>query len=93
MRLEVPHDAQHLSFGCYSKVDLIRVRNVQLRTVTPADASAQQVQLGTDALADLQYNILIVPGQVPHVEPQNLGFTEELAESFQQASKSKPDLR
>ena len=93
VRLEVPQDAQHLSFGCYSKVDLIRVRNVQLRTIAPAGASAQQVQLGTDALADLQYNILIVPGQVPHAESQNLGFTEERAESLQQASKSKPDLR
>ena len=93
VRLEVPHDAQHLSFGCYSKIDLIRVRNVKLRTVAPADASAQQVQLGTDASADLQYNILIFPGQVLHAEPQNLGFTEVRAESLQQASKSNPDLR
>lgn len=93
VRLEVPLDAQHLSFGCYSKNDLIRVRNVQLRSVPAADASPQQGQLGSDALADLQYNMLIVPGQAPHAEPQNLGFTEERAESLQQASRSKPDLR
>ncbi len=93
VHLKVPHDAQHLSFGCYSKIDLIRVRNVQLRTVDETVLTSTKAKHSQDASAEIQYSILVAPGQVTGKQPSNLGFTEVLAEPLQQASKSQADLR
>lgn len=88
----VPLDAEHLSFGCYSERDVIHMRNADLRIVAPTESSSSAAY-GHDALADMPYNVLIIPGQVVRSEPLNLGLTETPAEDIRQATQPDTTLR
>ncbi len=88
LQFDVPRNAQHLSFGCYSKKDIIRLRQANLRTKDPRENSPQTVASGHDALADIAYNFLVVPGQSFAQEPINLNFSNQRPEHLRQASQS-----
>jgi hypothetical protein len=93
VQMEVPHDADHLSFGCYSKNNVIRMRNVDLRIIAPNTSPSSTAALGQDALANMPYNVLIVPGQEIRSEPLNLRLTDKPAESLRQATQPAATLR
>ncbi len=98
VQMVVPDDAEHLSFGCYSERDVIRMRNADLRIITPNNSPSSTTEhshdaLGHDALANMPYNVLIVPGQEIRSEPLNLRLTDEPAESIRQATQPAATLR
>ncbi|MCU0719876.1 MAG: M56 family metallopeptidase [Pirellula sp.] len=73
--LMVPEDAEHLSFGCYSKNRIVKIRNGNF-TVSDADkAGSESDALGYDAVSDVPFNLLIVPGYQIESSPSNLDFS------------------
>lgn len=74
VRVLVPEDAEHISFGCYSKNRIVKVRSAQFDEVSLKDASTAGNVLGQDAVADVPFNLLIVPGYKIEPAPINLDF-------------------
>ena len=83
VQLIVPAEAEHLSFGFYSKNSQVRVRNVKLLTM---ESNKSGKQIGIDATADVPYNILVMPGYKIGSEPTNLNFESSASETVRQAA-------
>jgi hypothetical protein len=75
VRVLVPEDAEHISFGCYSKNRIVKVRSAQFDEVSLKEASTEGNVLGHDAVADVPFNLLIVPGYKIEPAPSNLDFS------------------
>lgn len=73
--LLVPEDAEHLSFGCYSKNRIVKVRNGNFKVSDADRAAIESDVLGYDAVSDVPYNLLIVPGYQIESVPSNLDFS------------------
>lgn len=83
VQVTVPAEAEHLSFGFYSKNSQVRVRNVKLHTM---EMNKSSKQIGIDATADVPYNILVMPGYKIGSEPTNLNFESSASETVRQAA-------
>ena len=89
--LSVPSDAEHISFGCYSKSSEVCIGKVKFLVTEDAEAKTGNQYHATDALDDVPYNILVVPGYRIGQEPSNLAFeksnSESSGESIRQAAQ------
>jgi hypothetical protein len=91
--LDVPIDADHVSFGCYTKSAIVHVRNVRFRVNESTEKGSEQASRGKDALADMPFNMLITPGYEIRKEPINMSFDTVPAAPLQQASQAEPVVR
>ena len=84
---EVPNDAQHLSFGCYSKNSEIRVSNVRFQV--NENVASQNVSQGSvkDATEDVPYNVMVVPGYAIRRSPIELNFEQSVPKSVEFAAR------
>ncbi len=73
--LLVPEDAEHLSFGCYSKNRIVKVRNGNFKVSDVDKAGSEGDGLGSDAVSDVPFNLLVVPGYQIESTPSNLDFS------------------
>ena len=89
---DVPTDAEHISFGCYSKNSEIRMSNVKFQTVDHADkrVANQGVQ---DATADVPYNVMVVPGYTIRKTPVELNFEKSVPRSIEFTAKPAGNLK
>ncbi|MFN7840305.1 MAG: hypothetical protein ACK5YR_15680 [Pirellula sp.] len=74
--LMVPQDAEHISFGCYSKNRIVKVRNGNFKVSDADKAEIESEALGYDAVSDVPFNLLIVPGYKIESAPSNLDFSD-----------------
>ena len=86
-QMVVPAEADHISFGCYSKNSEIRIRNVQLIATRSGQNDISQQSAVNDATADIPYNVLVVPGYTIRKEPTNLDFEQISTEVIRQAER------
>jgi hypothetical protein len=86
--IDVPEDAEHLSLGCYTKNAIIQMRNVRFQATDRSVKALPTRMTGHDALADMPYNVLIVPGYEIRKEPTNLNLQATSAEPIRAASQS-----
>jgi hypothetical protein len=91
--MDVPEDAEHLSLGCYTKNAIIQMRNVRFQATDRSVKALPAKMTGHDALADMPYNVLIVPGYAIRKEPTNLNFETTTAEQVRAASQSDAVVR
>lgn len=71
----VPEDAEHLSFGCYSKNRIVKVRNGNFKVSDVNKAGSEGDALGYDAVSEVPFNLLVVPGYQIESTPSNLDFS------------------
>ena len=93
VQMVVPHDAEHLSFGCYSARDVIRMRQAKMRILAPNESSELTEPKGQDALESIPYNLLVFPGYEVRTEPWNLGLIEIAPKPQRQASRAEATVR
>ena len=90
--LSVPSDAEHISFGCYSKSSEVCVGKMKFLVTDEAEVKTRTPYHATDALDDVPYNILVIPGYRIGKEPSNLAFeksnSEPTGESIRQAAQT-----
>ena len=91
--IDVPEDAEHLSLGCYTKNATIQMRNVRFQATNRSVKALPANMTGHDALADMPYNVLIVPGYEIRKEPTNLNFEATSTEPIRAASQSDAVVR
>lgn len=87
--LMVPQDAEHISFGCYSKNRIVKVRNGSFNEVNLKEAAIEASSLGHDAVLDVPFNLLIVPGYKIESAPINLDFRDSPSDSVRVAEHPK----
>ena len=76
VQFDVPTDAEHISFGCYTKIAKLQVRAAGFQVVEGVAASQAARSQMKNATADIPYNVLIMPGYEVRREPSNLDFQE-----------------
>lgn len=83
----VPADAEHISFGCYTKNSLVRVRNVRFQATQAGHNDNGRREVVQDATADIPYSVLVVPGYTIRKTPTNLNFEQSVSEPVRQAAR------
>ncbi len=85
--LQVPSDAEHVSFGCYSKNSEIRVSKVRFEV--KESISIQAVSQGDvmDATEHVPYNVLVVPGYAIRKSPVELNFEQSAPKAVEFAAR------
>jgi len=82
----VPIDADHVSFGSYSKNSEIRVSKVRFQ-MTDSTASPTSLQGVNDATEDMPYNVLVVPGYTIRKSPTELNFEQSVPKPAEFAAR------
>ncbi|XZE19053.1 M56 family metallopeptidase [Pirellulaceae bacterium SH449] len=90
IELEVPMEAEHISFGCCTSGVLVNIRNVHFGIISSSSKDAAGGLRGRDLLNEIPYNPLVVPGHDIRKEPFNLDFTQTFGPTSLQADRSTP---
>jgi beta-lactamase regulating signal transducer with metallopeptidase domain len=83
----VPNDAEHLSFGCYSKNSEIRVSNMKFQVVDGVGNQSVATGIVKDATEDVPYNVLVMPGYTIRKSPAELNFEQSVPKSVEVAER------
>ena len=83
----VPNDAEHLSFGCYSKNSEIRISNLKFQVVDGVSNQTIATGFVKDATEDVPYNVLLVPGYTIRKSPVELNFEQSFPKSVEVAGR------
>lgn len=89
----VPDDAEHLSFGCYSKNSEVRIRNVVFRHSPQRSQRDSNMRTAVDATGEVECNVLVVPGYPIRKSPWELNFEQSIRKSTEFADQSHGSLR
>lgn len=88
VQFDVPNDAEHISFGCYTKIAKLHVRDARFQIIHGAETGNTPASQSKLATADIPYNVMLVPGYEIRREPTNLDFSQSTIETVWQAARS-----
>jgi hypothetical protein len=88
VQFDVPNDAEHISFGCYTKIAKLHVRDARFQIIHGAETGNAPTSQSKLATADIPYNVMLVPGYEIRREPTNLDFSQSTIETVWQAARS-----
>jgi beta-lactamase regulating signal transducer with metallopeptidase domain len=88
VQFEVPNDAEHISFGCYTKIAKLHVRDARFQSVDSLEAGSTAASPSKLATADIPYNVMLVPGYEIQREPTNLDFVKSTIETVWEAARA-----
>jgi len=72
--LNVPQEAEHLSFGCYSKNSEFRVSKVQFQVIDNVGTQDALQSTIKDATEAVPYNVMVVPSYKIRKSPIEINF-------------------
>jgi hypothetical protein len=84
----VPNDAEHISFGCYTKIAKLHVRDARFQSVDGLEAGSTAASPSKLATADIPYNVMLVPDYEIRREPTNLDFSQSTIETVWEAARA-----
>lgn len=87
-QFEVPNDAEHISFGCYTKIAKLHVRDARFQSVDGLEAGSTAASPSKLATADIPYNVMLVPDYEIRREPTNLDFSQSTIETVWEAARA-----
>jgi len=86
--LNVPIDAEHVSFGCYSKNSEIRVSKVRFQVTESMPAQTGLQGRIKDATEDIPFNVMVVPGCAIRKSPTELNFEQSFPKTIESAART-----
>ena len=84
--LDVPIDAEHLSFGCYSKNSDFRVSKVRFEVINRTALQTEAAGI-KDATDEIPYNVMVVPGYTIRKSPIGLDFEQSDSKPVEVATR------
>jgi beta-lactamase regulating signal transducer with metallopeptidase domain len=88
VQFEVPNDAEHISFGCYTKIAKLHVRDARFWIVDGTETDSTAALPSKLATSDIPYNMMLVPGYEIQREPTNLDFVKSTIETVWEAARA-----